>query len=53
MENVSPARAINAIEIVWTVPIAIPADDTEAVVSCTTDKAMVAANVAYRFFKML
>lgn len=45
-----PARSVNAIELAWTIPLAIPADTTTAVVECTTDITFIAGNANFRFF---
>jgi hypothetical protein len=45
-----PARSVNAIELAWTIPRAIPSDTTKAVVECYTDIAFDSGNANYRFF---
>jgi methylglyoxal synthase len=44
---------MNAIELVWTIPVAIPSATTTAVVSCSVNKDLETANVNHRFFKIL
>lgn len=44
---------VNAIELAWTIPLAIPADTTGAVVKCNIDTAKIdTTNKNNRFFKI-
>ena len=35
--STTPAKSVNAIELTWTIPIAIPSDSTKAKLRCYVD----------------